>query len=331
MGFFAAAGTAATFARSAMDLTSNGVRQLGPRTIARRAFTLVELLVVIAIIGVLVGLLLPAVQAARAAARRTSCTNNLKQIGLAIANYQLTHKAFPPSSSDGLENALSMGIDVASETRHSWGSIILPFLEETAVADLVNRSKHALAGANEAVAERILPIYRCPEYTGADFSKANRYAGLPHPCAIGNYVALGASTVGNLWGVELEPDGAIIPGGKIAPADVTDGLSHTVFIVETREESLAAWADGLIAATTALTYDPVQYPEYASDRASLNYTPYFQYFTDSRLYGPSSMHSGGAFHLFGDGSVQFIRDDVDAEVYVAFATRAGEEADSNAN
>ena len=293
---------------------------------ARRAFTLVELLVVIAIIGVLVGLLLPAVQAARAAARRTSCTNNLKQIGLAIANYQLTEKFFPPSSSDRLENSLSFDIDVNHETRHSWGSFILPFLESTAFADKINRSKHALTGTNLEVAATVVPDYRCPDYTGPEFSKALRYKGLARECAIGNYSALGGSDVGHLWGVDFDPDGVLVPGGGVPPAEITDGLSHTVFVVETREEVLAAWADGLTAAVSALAYDDANHPTYAREEAALNFTPYFDYFTDSSLYGPSSLHPGGAFHLFGDGSVRFLEDTVEPDVYVALATRAGEEA-----
>ena len=117
-----------------------------------RGFTLVELLVVIAIIGVLVALLLPAVQAAREASRRAACSNNLKQIGLAIANYQLSNKLYPPSSSDSLKNALDFSIDDVGERRHSWASYILPHLEQTPLADSINRSIHALIGQNETVA-----------------------------------------------------------------------------------------------------------------------------------------------------------------------------------
>src|SRR5262245_2585992 len=96
---------------------------------ARAAFTLVELLVVIAIIGLLIALLLPAVQAARESARRSSCLNNLKQIGVAIANYQLTAKCFPASSSESLKLTTSFDFDFSGEKRHSWGSLILPYLE----------------------------------------------------------------------------------------------------------------------------------------------------------------------------------------------------------
>jgi prepilin-type N-terminal cleavage/methylation domain-containing protein len=290
--------------------------------LAPRGFTLVELLVVIAIIGVLVALLLPAVQAAREAARRSSCTNNLKQIGLAVANYQLVHQEFPPSSSDTLENALDFSIDLAGETRHSWGSYVLPYLEESILERRIDRSLHALATKNEFVASQIISLYRCPSYLGPEFSAAERYDELDAPCAIGNYMALGASTVGHLWGVDLLPDGTIIPGGGITPKDVADGLTHTVFIVETREEVYAVWADGFTAAASALVFHPSRHPEYARDQVALNFTPYFDY-KPRVTYGPSSMHSGGAYHLFGDGSVRFLRDDVMQAVYVAMATREG--------
>jgi prepilin-type N-terminal cleavage/methylation domain-containing protein len=292
-------------------------------------FTLVELLVVIAIIGVLIALLLPAVQAARESARRTSCVNNLKQVGLAIANYQLSAKFFPASSSESLKLTTSFDFDFSGEKRHSWGSAILPHLELKNASDTINKKVSALAATNQSVAELVIPLYRCPSYTGPEFSKCNRYASLSLKPAIGNYVALGTSTVGNLWGVDLNPDGVIIPGGAITPADVTDGLSHTVLVAETREDVLAAWADGLTAAVAALPFDPEEWPGYAQKISSLNYTPYYDYEEVVCKYGPSSMHVGGANHLLGDGSVQFLKDEIAPNVYVAFSTRAGQEVSNN--
>jgi hypothetical protein len=203
--------------------------------------------------------------------------------------------------------------------------LILPYLERTALADSIDRATHALLDSNQVVAATMIPMYRCPSYRGSDFSQDDRYAALDQKLTIGNYAALGASTVGNLWGAVLDPDGVITPGGKIAPADVTDGLSHTVFIVETREETLAAWADGLTAAVSALAFDPFRSPRYAANQISLNHVPYYEYGEIVSKYGPSSMHPGGAFHLLGDGSVRFVRDDVASAVYVALTTRDGEE------
>jgi len=298
---------------------------------SRRGFTLVELLVVIAIIGVLVSLLLPAVQVARESARRSACTNNLKQIGLAIANYQLAKKVYPPSCSESLEEQFEFRHDPQKAVRQSWGSVILPYLELESFADTIDRSQHAVFSANKTAAATEVPLYRCPSYIGPEFSESDRYATLQQKCAIGNYVAIGGSSVGNLWGVELDPDGAIIPGGDVSPKDITDGLSHTVFIAETREEILAAWADGLTASVAAQAYDRTRPPRYAKTQSALNYTPYYEEGPIVARYGPSSMHPGGAHHLLGDGSVRLVDDDVSLDVYVALATRAGGEAGNDEN
>jgi len=108
-------------------------------------------------------------------------------------------------------------------------------------------------------------IYRCPAYRGADFSHdghyRNRFSSSPeYPYAIGNYVAMRATDVGHIWGQPLQPDGAICPLSRTRVSDVLDGLSHTVFIVESRKESIRVWIDGRTAAITALSYDPYNHP-----------------------------------------------------------------------
>ena len=279
-------------------------------------FTLVELLVVIAIIGLLIALLLPAIQSSREAARRTACINHTKQIGLAIANYQLTKTVFPSSNTDEL-----LIWDAAGQLRnHSWASLILPFAELEALKATINFSVSAMNSANRQAAAMIVPIYRCPSYTGPDFTSDRHYpAGL---YAIGNYVSIGASDVDHIWGSSLKPEGVIFPMSQIKPAEVTDGLSKTVFIAESREEQMRVWIDGRTAANTALRYDDFG----GSSGISLNFSPYYDDGDIVSKYGPSSMHPGGALHLFGDGSVHFITNEIAAATYVALCTRAGGEA-----
>ena len=289
----------------------------------RVGFTLVELLVVIAIIGALVALLLPAVQASRSAARKTSCTNNLKQIGLAFSNYQSAKRLFPPSSTDSLKNVFSYEEIVADEPMHSWATLILGHIEQLSLADSIDLKLNSLRDPNLLAGTTVIPHYRCPEYQGVEFVRCRKSGSSNRDCAISNYAAMGASTVGRMWGNQLDPDGAIVPGGEIGPRDITDGLSHTVFIVERRDEMPASiWIDGMIAAVTALPWGGPS-PELAlKDQVSLNYKPYCNPYS---LYGPSSMHPGGAYHLYGDGSVHFIRDEIQPTAYVAITTRAGNE------
>jgi prepilin-type N-terminal cleavage/methylation domain-containing protein len=286
----------------------------------RAAFTLVELLVVIAIIGLLVALLLPAVQAAREAARRASCANNLKQIGLAIAQYQLTKTVYPPSNTDdvfGLSHDLS-------QRNHSWASVIMPYLEELALKDKINFKISSMHPANQPAAGTVVSIYRCPSYVGPALTEDSNYP--PGKYAIGNYVSIGASDVDHVYAVSVKPEGVIFPISKIRPKDVTDGLSNTMFIAESREERLRVWIDGRTGAFTALAFGN-GFPTFTQP-VSLNYTPYYNG-AEKCAYGPSSMHPGGAQHLFGDGSVHFLLNSISKGTYVGLVTRAGREVLEN--
>jgi Tfp pilus assembly protein PilE len=284
-------------------------------------FTLVELL--LAIIGVLIALLMPAIQSSREAARRTACANNTKQIGLAIANYQWANGAFPSSSTD---EPGDLSYDPwSSMHHHSWASVILPYAEEKSLHKMIDFSASIFNNSNQPAAATIVRMYRCPAYAGPDFTADTHYAPSPgNKFAIGNYVAMGASDVDHLWGVQGKPEGVIFPLSRIKPRDVTDGLSNTMFIAESREERLRVWIDGRTAANTALC-DVYSGDPAVNSRISLSATPYFRDGDVVCQYGPSSMHQGGALHLFGDGSVHFIRDSTSAKIYLALCTRAGGE------
>jgi len=301
--------------------------------IRRRAFTLIELLVVIAIIAILIALLLPAVQQAREAARRTQCKNNLKQIGLAMHNYESTHRVFPPSSTSGLGTGVwgypGAGPNDPAIHLHSFASLILPYVDGANLYNIIDYNVSSLAPANHAAAEAVLSFYRCPSFTGPDFSNDPLYVttvGFDR-FAIRNYVAMGARTIVGLSGA-VQPDGVLYPGSRTGFRDITDGTSSTIMIAETREESASVWIDGTTATVAARAFAMAP-PGFAAQSVSINFEPYFPpgIFPNSigQNWGPSSFHVGGAHHLLCDGSVQFLSENLDAGVYDALVTRNGGE------
>ncbi|MBX3442298.1 MAG: DUF1559 domain-containing protein [Planctomyces sp.] len=298
----------------------------------RRGFTLIELLVVIAIIAILVALLLPAVQQAREAARRTQCKNNLHNIGLAIHNYESSHKVFPPSSTSGFGRGVwnwpGAGPNDRTIHLHSFASLILPQLDAGNLYNAINYNLSSLAVENRLAASQILPFYSCPSYAGRQYSDHPLYTGSVgyDKFAIRNYVALGAVTVVGLSGM-VPAEGLMFPGSRTGFRDIVDGSSNTIMLAETREERAAVWIDGT-SASVAARWTNLASPTFAGNTVSINYRPYFpDVFPNSiaQDYGPSSMHVGGAHHLLADGSVRFLNDSLDVNVYDALTTRAGGE------
>ena len=218
-----------------------------------RGFTLVELLVVIAIIGVLVGLLLPAVQAAREAARRMQCSNNLKQLGLSLHNYESAVKRFPPGFVVAVGAAAFKGgggvVDPDSSL-WGWGAMVLPYIEQGALYSQLNvgtvNMDQAVRGlpvpANRAALQTSLAAFRCPSDTGNQLNDLRQAKSSVAPAdvsiAISNYVGANSShNTSPQYGAPT--DGALVRANGLFAAnqgrkigEVTDGTSNSIAISE---------------------------------------------------------------------------------------------------
>ncbi|MFO1093323.1 MAG: DUF1559 domain-containing protein [Planctomycetaceae bacterium] len=300
----------------------------------RRGFTLIELLVVIAIIAVLIALLLPAVQQAREAARRTQCKNNLKQLGLALHNYESSFTRFPPSCTSGL-NVGAWMYNPAQPANpvthlHSFASLILPFIDGANVYNAINYNLSSMDVSNRQIASTQLPFFICPSYNGSLVATDPMYVTQIgyDKYAVRNYAAMGGRSAFSLSGAPgTAPEGILYPGSRTGFRDIIDGSSNTILLCETREEKVAAWIDGSFAAMCARWLNLAS-PTLEGTTNSINYTIYFQSVfpgVPTQTWGPSSLHTGGAHHLLGDGSVRFLSQNLDVKVYDALATRNGGE------
>src|SRR6516164_2052687 len=215
-----------------------------PRIARHAAFTLIELLVVIAIIGVLIALLLPAVQKVREAANRMSCANNLKQLGLAMHNYHDTQKTFPPAYVNKGGSYQNSGYKFT----HGWAPFLLPYIEQQALYNLYRWDFPLFAPENQPVVSHQLPIFQCPSAP-----EQNRYQTITAFAAFGTRGACGDYTIA--LGVDplLAQLGWVAPVGdcrgaltntptpplSLSPmptgtsfADITDGTSNTILLAE---------------------------------------------------------------------------------------------------
>jgi prepilin-type N-terminal cleavage/methylation domain-containing protein len=178
----------------------------------RPAFTLVELLVVIAIIGVLVALLLPAVQAAREAARRSSCANNLSQLIIAVHNYEMAHGYYPPGTIDAKGPIVNAQIGY----HHNWIIQILPFIEERNTWNAIDKTLSVYHAKNVPASGVSIRVLSCPS-SGAGNTASSHYAGVHHDAE---------------KPIDAKDNGVFFLNSRVRYDDVTDGSSHTIFIGE---------------------------------------------------------------------------------------------------
>ena len=250
------------------------------------AFTLVELLVGMAIIGVLMAVLLPAVQAAREAARRASCSNNLRQMGLALSLYHNVYESFPPG---GIE--LRLGPD-KSKRQLAWSVYLLPYLEQTALYASLDLNKAFDAAENAVAAATVLPVYMCPSAEQIEKTIDGR----------------GACNYGGMYGERITspndpPKGTMLYDDPVGLRRVTDGASKTLIISEDSGYADGQWINGRNIFDQAY---------------AINKAPAIE--NDIR-----SEHPGGAQGLFCDGSLRFLSEMIDLRVLAAICTREGSE------
>jgi prepilin-type N-terminal cleavage/methylation domain-containing protein/prepilin-type processing-associated H-X9-DG protein len=308
----------------------------------KKGFTLVELLVVIAIIGVLVGLLLPAVQSAREAARRTSCTNSLKQLGLGLQNYHDTNGEFPGGGIWWTNN-----INAANFARNRGSLLVylLPFIEEKPLYDAFDMEQPlcyqkwpggAVVNGSPYIAGSKISVYRCASDPSPEMNEITingvqpgqlatfSYAASKGPTRTGNnpagscperaaYDAYNYSTTDNL------PAGPFTRMGrnfKCKMEDVDDGLSKTIFMGEVMANCALpihrGWAHASNTQGMISTIYPINYDTCNQDQSK---GPCHWWGNWSTEFGFKSAHPGGTNFVMGDGSVHFFSENIDHWTY----------------
>jgi prepilin-type N-terminal cleavage/methylation domain-containing protein/prepilin-type processing-associated H-X9-DG protein len=297
-----------------------------------RGFTLIELLVVIAIIAVLIGLLLPAVQAAREAARRMHCSNNMKQLGLAFHNYHSTHDAFPPGYISSTQTSESNSPETGPGW--GWGTMSLQALEQPALYNAANFSLAIVDPGSITVRSIRLNAFLCPSSVGEGPVILKDAAGvvLVTDLAAGNYVA----SAGQLEVEEFPSsnNGVFYRNSRVGVRDVTDGTSSTLMVGErSRNLADATWV-GVIPSARVCTKPEwrVQECETANVMVLGHTGPSpDQRWVDVPNYKGAgaddfwSLHPGGCNFLFCDGSVRFVKESINPKVFSYLSTRAGGE------
>lgn len=310
----------------------------------RAGFTLIELLVVIAIIAILIALLLPAVQQAREAARRTQCRNNLMNIGLALHNYMMAHEVLPPGTQNptgpivnlppGLDTIFypdlsGMGLgqvdgsdtdaggtageaptfDFAAHHHMGWLTQILPFIEQQNAYKKIDFTKSVYHPANQRVRQHSISSFYCPSspynYGGRDQVAITNYRGCHHDTAAP---------------IDVNQNGVLYLNSAVRYEDIEDGSSSTIFVgeAESNWNSSLGWMSG----TRATLRNTGARINIERDQRLANGQPRQGEDPDPAIVGGfSSPHVGGGHFLIGDGSVRFLSENLDPEIFQYLGNR----------
>jgi prepilin-type N-terminal cleavage/methylation domain-containing protein/prepilin-type processing-associated H-X9-DG protein len=301
---------------------------------SRDAFTLIELLVVIAIIAILIALLVPAVQKVREAAARLQCQNNMKQLGLALHNFENTNRGFPMAP---YNPSFAWIKNKPYAVPHGWTVQILPYLEQENIRSAYNFNAAWDSAANANIISTVVPNFACPSVPGYTDGTAR---GIPNGRAPLDYIAFFSVDTANTYVKPLPPadqtgQGIMGRGVNRRITEITDGTSNTLLLVEDGGRN-QVWINGK------------QYPAAPGNPltaggawancclgGSVNWFYGFDLATNN-YYGPCavncvnasqiySFHSGGANVLMGDGSVHFLHDTANINTVVSLLTRSGGE------
>ncbi|MBX3440267.1 MAG: DUF1559 domain-containing protein [Planctomycetaceae bacterium] len=324
--------------------------QVPEQSSSRCGFTLIELLVAIGVIGILVALLLPAVQRSRESARRVDCQNRLKQIGLALHNYHSSFQLFPPGGvhlTTKRPGTVPEG-DELTDGRAPWTVLILPYVDEQPRYDRFNMEstfstrydlRSQTPEPNLTEQYRPMPKYQCPtdlnSFNGATHSNyaACQGGGTPEDAA--------EQTTGPVPRLFYD-NGMFFHNSGLSVGDITDGTTQTILVGETKYvgtprsfESTGAWWTWAAAVRShdflaslfniSATVDPINFPqngEYTEEDVIQNQGVFqgANHGGQQRVYG--SWHPGGAMFLLADGSVRFLNENMNVQVYRSLGTRA---------